>query len=281
MREEIRKDIRMGLQQRMAAEKEHKAYSGFGRRQKAVAILVSMILLGGLSLTILPAHAKQRMKSLKAPIMAQMVTAVDGKTAQEGDPFKAVLTEAYLYDHKTLPAGTTFEGQVVKTSESRHVMRPGYVVFDVTQATLPNGTPVRFEKDGTDSKPVFHEEANTPTRVVQNSLPFVLVNAATTLPLNLATDLPGMPFGFAAKIGLGIAREFYRKDKDAARPVGHKVGYGILVGSGLTGVMFTLAEKPEPDLKPGDTVKLYLDPEGLENLFEVSSEGQVSTLFRQ
>ncbi len=235
-----------------------------------VGMGLAALLIAALSVP-LPVSAKQTLKSLKEPLTLQMTMALEGKATVEGDMFQAVLTEDYDYEKWTLPAGTKFSGRITKSKTSHHMARPGYVVMDITEATLPDGTSVALADYQNRNKPVVHKDANTVKRVVYNGLPFFLVNAATTLPLRLVTTVPGMPIGFASKMALGVAKEYHRKDKDKNRPNGHKVGYGVLVGTGLPGIMFTAAKRPEPDLKAGDNIDVYLEPEGLLQVFEAST----------
>ncbi len=243
---------------------------------KRAAVLALSLILAGNGLTA-DVSAKTKLKSLDDPLTVQLQTPIDGETVESGTPFKAILTEEYEYDGRNLPAGTLFEGEVHKAKESRHVMRPGYVILGVTKVTLPNGRTVTFEPTdpGNLSDTIYHKDSNNPRKVAKNSWPFAAVNAAVTVPLQYAgnwSNMQAFPVAMAAKMGLGVAREYYRDDKPKDRPNGHKVGYGILVGTSLPGICFVLANRPEPDLNPGDNVAIYLDSTGLGELFAYSGE---------
>lgn len=244
--------------------------------RKTVAVLALSLMLGTNSL-MTDVSAKTRLESLNDPLTVQLQTAIDGETVETGTPFKAVLTEEYEYDGQTLPAGTVFEGQVHKTKESRHVMRPGYVILGVNQVILPNGRTVAFEPTDPEnlSDTLYHKDSNNPRKVAKNSWPFAAVNAAVAVPLKYAggwSSMQAFPVAMAAKMGLGVAREYYRDDKPKDRPNGHKIGYGILVGTSLPGICFVLANRPEPELNPGDNVEIHLDSTGLGELFAYSEE---------
>lgn len=238
----------------------------------AVLALSFMLVTHGVGTEV---AAKTKLKSLNEPLTVQLQTSIDGKTVETGTPFKAILTEEYEYDGQSLPAGTVFEGEVHKSKGSRHIMRPGYVVLGVNQVTLPSGRSVSFEATDPEnlSDTIYHPESNNPRKVARYSWPFVAVNAAVTAPLRYAANwssAEAFPLAVAAKMGLGVAREYYRDDKPKDRPNGHKVGYGILVGTSLPGICFILANRPEPELKPGDNVEIYLDSTGLNELFAYS-----------
>ena len=246
-----------------------KRFRPLGRRLACPLLSLSLII-AALTIATPNSDAQHELKSLKEGLSIQLQTDIDGETAEKGDIVKGILVEDYVYNGMTLNAGTKFSGTVNKTKDSHHLARPGYIVLHVNQATLPNGHTMGFQEDDNHNKPIYHEEANTPKRIVVKSLPFFLVNAATTLPLRVASTVPGLPIGFASKMALGVAKEYWRKDKDPNRPNRYKVGYGMLVGSGIPGIMFIGAKRPEPELKSGDTVDIYLDPDGLEELFKAS-----------
>jgi hypothetical protein len=238
---------------------------------KAVAALLALSFCCA-SILGSGADAKQKLDSLKSPLTVQMASAIDGTSAQPGDRFTAVLTEAYEYRKMELPAGTRFEGEVVKVNDSRHVARPGYVVLQVTRATMPDGytigfTPAEFPDH---DDPIYHKDANNIRRLARDSWPFIAVNTAIQVPLKVACGFSGaetLPLAVAGKMALGVGREYIRDDKPKDRPDSHKVGYGMLVGTGLPGLLFMLAKRPEPNLQPGDNVALYLEPKGLRELF--------------
>src|SRR5690606_14329125 len=98
--------------------------------------LVAGLLMAQTLLLQAPAMAGQTLEDAKDPLVVRLENTLDVTAVQTGAPFKAVLTEDYEYQGKTLPAETIFTGVVERVGLSKPLARPGYVVLDVQTAQL-------------------------------------------------------------------------------------------------------------------------------------------------
>jgi hypothetical protein len=219
--------------------------------------------------------ADQVLHSPKQGVQAQLKTDVQGATATQGQPFDAVLTEDVRYKNQVLPAGTDFQGEITQVRHSRRFSRPGYVVLHVEQATLPNGQTFSFDParyTPRDNK-LHHPDSLSFAQTVGYQLPYTLVALAVTVPLHYAADvdsLPLIPVGEGIRMGagalFGLVRPKFRNE-----PVARKLALGAMDGSGIPRVVGFFTKYPEPDYHAGDTVTLYMNPNGLKDLLNSAS----------
>ncbi len=212
------------------------------------------------------AYADLTMKDLKEPLPVSLLTSINGPETDLTTEFKAKLIEDVGYGENELPEGTLFSGTFTKATKSTHLLNPGYVKFMVDRVTYPDGRILTFNDDVKQQK-LFHDKANTGRKAAKTAWPFVVVNSIVTLPMKVM-GIPGAAAaGLGAKMALGVAREYTRDDKPKDRLHEHKVGVGMVTGTGVPGMMFILSKRPEPELNEGDELNLYLDPDNMELVF--------------
>lgn len=236
--------------------------------------LIAGLLLAQTLLLQAPAMAEQVLDSIKDPLVVRLENALDVTATQPGEPFKAVLTEQYSYEGKTLPANTLFAGVVERVDVSKPFARPGYVVLDVQTAQLPNGYVFMLdnEKYDTTSKKIYHPKATTMKHKAISTTGFGLVSFGTSLPLKYGagwSGLAAMPLAFASKMIYGAGLELSKKD---GRPAGKRARYGVFRGTGIPGTYQFIAASPNPVLSQGSDIELHVDPDALEALFELGAE---------
>jgi hypothetical protein len=218
------------------------------------------------------AWADQTIRNLKRPLQVKLETAVKGETATVGQPFAAQLAEPVHYQNWTLPSGTHFQGHITAVKPSRHFGRPGYVILQTDSAVLPDGQTVNFDPATYTPrhKTLRDPSAETFWQSVAIQLPYSLVSMGVTLPLYYAADVDALPLvviGEGVRIVTGAVVGLVRP-KFKGEPVPRKLALGGLDGSGVPRVVNFIGTYPEPDYHAGDTVKLYLNPQGLEKLFQ-------------
>ena len=215
--------------------------------------------------------ADQHIRNLKRPLTVQLQSPVNGNTATVGQPFEASLSEPVHYKNLTLPAGTHFKGHISKMGHSKHFGRPGYVVLQTDEATLPNGQALSFDpaKYPPREKDLHYKYAETFLQSVVYQLPYNAVSAGVTVPLHYAADVavgPLIAVGEGIRILTGaIIGPFRPRFKN--EPMPRKIALGALDGSGFPRLVGFIDKYPEPEYQPGDLVKLYLNPNGLNDLF--------------
>lgn len=243
-------------------------------------MMVSSVVLSiALNATSIPAWAGQTIKNPSHPINAKLKTDVWGPTAQAGETFEAELSEDLHYKTWTLPSGTVFKGQVSKVQHSRTLGRPGYVVLNVDEAALPDGS--TFEFDESKYKPrnakLHEKEALTFTQSVVQQMPASAAGLGATLPLQLADAVSGtalIPVGLGVRMLAGATyRVFKPKTQYQKQGVPAQVAYGALEGSGIVRLMGLVSKYPEPEYKVGDIIKLHFNGKGLKDLFVASAQG--------
>jgi len=218
--------------------------------------------------------ADQTIRNLKRPVAVQLETPVQNATATVGQAFAAKTTEPVHYKNYTLPAGTEFKGHITKLAHSKHFGRPGYAILQTDSATLPSGQTLNF--DSAQYKPrnraLHHPDTETFLQSVAIQLPYTLVSMGVTLPLYYVFDVDWRPLllvGEGVRIAagglFGLVRPKFRKE-----PVPRKIALGMLDGSGIPRVVNFIGTYPEPDYHQGDQIKLYLPPQGLNDLMQAS-----------
>jgi hypothetical protein len=241
-------------------------------RQTVVSGILISILAGSIGLS----WAEQVIRCPWHGVNAQLKTDVQGATATQGQPFDAALSEDVRYKNWVLPVGTDFKGEITQVGHSKRFGRPGYVVMDVEQATLPNGTTFTFDpsKYRPRHKKLHNPEAQTFPQAAAIQASYTAVSLAVTLPLYYGTKTDALPL-FAVGEGVrmlagaafGLVRPKYKNE-----PVARKFTLGALDGSGIPRVVGFFTKYPEPDYHAGDTVKLYLNPHGLKDLFQSANQ---------
>jgi len=227
------------------------------------------------------AWADQTIRNLKRPLQVKLETEVQGKTATVGQPFAAQLDEPVHYKNWVLPSGTHFQGHITAVKPSRHFGRPGYVILQTDSAALPDGQTVNF--DPATYKPrhktLRDPSAETFLQSVATQLPYSLVGLGVTIPLHYAGKVDVLPLVFVGegvRIATGAVFGLVRP-KFKEEPVARKLALGALDGSGIPRVVNFIGTYPEPDYHAGDTVKLYLNPQGLEKLFQNAKTATLPT----
>jgi hypothetical protein len=241
--------------------------------------VVFSLLLG---ISGLPAQAEQVLKHLGDGIPVTLKTEINGETATVGQPFEAELLQNIQYKNWVLPVGTDFRGQVAKVAHSKRFSRPGYVVLQVQEATLPSGQTFAFDENK--YKPTSHkttaDEARTFGENVGAQLPFTAAGLGATIPLR-ATDavstLGAVPIGLGVRMATGATVGLFRNGGDYAnKPAAYRFVRGALDGSGVpTMVRFVAVKDPEPVLAAGQQINLHLNKDGLQDLFQSSGASTV------
>lgn len=237
---------------------------------QGVVAVASLVVL--LSYSTGFAQAEIVLKNLKKGIPVQLKTDVNGVSATHGQLFEGELPDTVRYKNWTLPAGTDFKGQISDVKHSRIFNRPGYVVLQVDEATLPNGQtmnldPAKYEPPGRKTR---HPEALTLLQAAAVQLPYTLIALAVTVPLTYGADADGLSMvavGEAIRVGAGAVFGLVRP-KFRNEPVARKLALGALDGSGIPRVVGFFGKYPEPDLHSGDQVTIYPNEQALMTLFE-------------
>lgn len=236
---------------------------------RSVAVAATLVLLVG---SASGSWADQVLRNLKRPLLVELQSPVQGATATVGQSFEANLAEPAHYKNWTLPAGTHFKGHIASVGHSKHFGRPGYVELQPDEASLPNGQSVSFDatKYAPPHKKLHHPDTETfPQSVVRQSA-LTAISLGVTVPLHYAGDVNvlqcfviGEGVRMAAGAVFGLVRPKYRNE-----PVPRKIALGALDGSGIPRLVNFIGTYPEPDYHPGDKVKLYVNPNGLQDLFK-------------
>lgn len=236
----------------------------------ALGMAASLALNAGL-----PGWA-EALKSTNHPVNVQLKSDVWGSKTSQGQAFIAELGDDLYYKNWSIPAGTTFRGEVTKVRHSRHFGRPGYVVLNVEEAELPNGAIFAFDSKKYEpcKAKIHHKTSLTATQTAIQQLPSSAVGLAVTLPLTLAAGVSGpvaIPIGFGARVlaGSGFA-VMHPKNKN--KPVTQQVTQGAIDGSGIPRLVGFLNKYPEPEYKAGELIPLHFNPKGLEDLFVASAK---------
>jgi len=243
-------------------------------RNSIVAVGVAIAMLASAS------WADQTIRNLKRPIQVQLETPVQSANATVGQPFAAKLAEPVHYKNLTLPAGTEFKGHIVKFAHSKHFGRPGYVILQTDEAALPNGQTVGF--DPAKYKPTTHAlhgpTAETFWQSVRMQAFYTACSLSVTLPLYSDREdiLPLFAVGEGVRIAVGALFGLVRP-KFRNEPVARKIALGALDGSGIPRVVYFVGTYPEADYHPGDSIKLYLNPQALGELFQTNKTAALST----
>jgi hypothetical protein len=252
---------------------------GNGKTFKRQSVIATGLMVALTALAVTGAApelswADQHLRNLKRPVTVQLDTPVQSVNTTTGQPFAAKLAEPVHYKNMTLPAGTEFRGHISKVQHSRHFGRPGYVILQTDSATLPNGQTLNLESGKYEprNRALHHPDTETFVESVAIQVPYTMCSLAVTLPLLYGTEARWQPLlivgeGVRMLVGslFGLVRPKFRNE-----PVPRKIALGALDGSGVPRVMNFLERAPEPDYKPGDQVKLYLPPQGLNDLFRSS-----------
>lgn len=235
-------------------------------RHRIIAVGVATAMLLSVS------WADQTIRNLKRPIQVQLETPVQSANASIGQPFSAKLVEPAHYKNLTLPAGTEFKGHVAKFGHSKHFGRPGYVVLQTDEAALPSGQTLTFDpaKYKPTTRALHDPSAETFFQSVGIQSLYTACSLGVTLPLHYAGEVDWVPLlavGEGVRIAagglFGLVRPKFRNE-----PVPRKIALGALDGSGVPRVVNFIGTYPEVDYHPGDSIKLYLNPQGLGDLFQ-------------
>lgn len=245
------------------------------------SLLFSLVFSVALSVGIQPGWADQFLDDAKDSIDACLKTDVWGTQAAEGQIFEAELKESLHYKTWSLPAGTVFRGQVSTVRHSRVFGRAGYVVLNVEEAQLPDGT--RFGLDPRQYKPrnvkIHEKNALTVEKTILQQMPASALGLAVTLPLSITGAASGVamaPVGLGVRMLTGSMFALSEKSKYKHESVPGRLAYGALDGTGLIRAMSFFQKMPEPKLQTGEMVKLHLNPKGLQELFIASSENTLA-----
>jgi hypothetical protein len=218
---------------------------------------------------------EQSINHPKHSVNVRLNTDVWGTSAAEGQIFEAQLPEDLHYKTWELPKGTVFRGEVTTVKHSKHFGRPGYVVLNVEEAQLPDGTRFGFDAYKPRNAKTHDKGALTFKQTVVQQLPTSLLGLGATLPITLtgaASGVSMIPVGVGVRMLSGSTFAMSRKSKYSAKPVPQRVAYGALDGSGLIRALGFVNKYPEPEYKAGDMIPLYFNPKGLHELFVASVE---------
>lgn len=232
------------------------------------------IIAAGVAISMLlsVSWADQTIRNLKRPIQVQLETPVQSGNTTIGQPFAAKLAEPVHYKNLTLPAGTEFKGHVAKFGHSKHFGRPGYVVLQTDEATLPSGQTMAFDpaKYKPTQRALRDPSSETFFQSVGIQSLYTTCSLGVTVPLHYAGGVDWLPLlavgegvRIAAGALFGLVRPKFRNE-----PVPRKIALGALDGSGIPRVVNFIGTYPEADYHPGDSIKLYLNPRGLGDLFQ-------------
>lgn len=247
--------------------------------RKGFATIALAGLLSGIAIPPV-ALADKVMESAGEPVEVRLNQTLSTETARYGDPFEGTITEDYRLGDQELPAGTVLKGRVNSGHPSMIFGMPGYVAFDIQEAVLPSGDIYEFEKDGKGSlktKKYNHPKAHTAKRLLMAAVPFSAASAVDAVPLKLAAGMGFWeitPISLAVRMALGVGLELH--DKRQTSPVKDypnqtRVGYGMLRGTGLTGVYHFMTTSPEPNLKEGAVISVRLPEQDMNKLFTAAA----------
>ncbi len=257
--------------------------SGACNRNAVALLAVTAVLL----ITALPALAAETVASStntntttqindqSVPIEIRLSQDLNTETVHYGDPFEGTLTKSYQFGNNVLPEGTIMRGRVEGAHPSMILGMPGYVSLDIHEAQLPDGKLYNFgaKENHPQTKKYHHPKAPTGTGIMKAAIPFSLVSAADSIPLTLATSMSTwqiFPISLAARMALGVGYELSDKSKNSPAqkyPTHTRVGYGMLRGTGLTGVYQMVTTGPEPDLRKGSVIAVNLSKAEMNQLF--------------
>ncbi len=241
---------------------------GFGQCRRFPALMLGLVLL----LSAPVGWAEQVLHSLKSPLQVQLQTSVNGATASVGQPFQASLAASVRYHQWTLPAGTQFAGHIARVVHSRHFGRPGAVLLQTDNAVLPGGDVFKFDAAHyTPRRNVLRDvDAETFPQSVVHQSAYSVASAGVTVPLYYAAGVsagPALVIGQGVRILagalVGLVRPKFRQE-----PVPRQLALGGLDGSGIPRVVHFIGTYPDPNYGVGATVKLYLPPQGLQDLLQ-------------
>jgi hypothetical protein len=233
-------------------------------------------------------NTAKAVKDLRDPVTVEVQSVLSVKQSKENDVFEATLDQDYASGDRLIPKGTVIRGFVTEVKPSRHFGRPGSVSISLKEAVLPSGEVHSFKVPQTSV--VRHNKAATVPKLLRNALPFMAVGLADGIPLAAATDLAAyvvMPISAGARMTAGAIWEGSKKDD---RPMHHKIGYGMLRGTGFTGVKAFVTKQPEPNFMPvgqqqaaiesdhDNQTKLKLGGQNTQDLFEFSLKHPSSAL---
>ena len=237
-----------------------------------VCLLTSACLLSGQ----FTANAETVLDKNSDPLNVTFKSQLSAQHTQQGEAFTAVLNGDHHYNDQTLPDDTLLYGTVDNVQESRPGLRPGFLAFDVEKAVFPNGLAYDFEVERAadeikklHARKVYHKEGNTPARAVKSAIPFSLVSMADAIPLKYAAGLSTwqiVPISLAARMTYGAIAEM-KSRKHEHWPTQGRVGYGMLRGTGIPGMVGMIRPSKGAEFNPGDTGELHLNPEWVSGLF--------------
>ncbi|MGE0200186.1 MAG: hypothetical protein AB7P76_04375 [Candidatus Melainabacteria bacterium] len=245
--------------------------------QSLPALLAATLLLQATPLAALAQDADtdaRKLRRLGDPVEVTLLQDIDGATVQEGDTFDATLNHDYRVDGKVLPQNTLFHGSIQKAQESKPFSRPGYVVLSVESITLPNNLVFQVDntRQATPEKDLHNPHAVTTKVAAKTGAAYGAINAAVTLPLELACGWPkaaALPLAFAAKMAFGVVNQYrspyHQNDSDAK-----KVAVGMGNGTGVPGLYKIVTPSPEVSFKRGDTIPLTISRSAMEGLLALS-----------
>jgi hypothetical protein len=234
--------------------------------KKAGFTLCAVLLLEGHTTG---AWADQTIKNLHQGVKANLSTDLRNGTDLTGQPFEASLPESLHYKEWTLPSGTRFHGEVVRTKASKHFGRPGYMVLNVKEAQLPNGQTISLDSYKPRNTKVYNTEVVPFSKSLAAQLPFTAMTTGISVPLHVAADISSasvLPINIGARAVAGSLWGLY-DPKRRNLPPQERIVYGLNQGLGVITVNNFLSKRPEPDFKAGDPVPLYFNRAALKELF--------------
>lgn len=252
-------------------------------RHRSVFRMVFMGLILHLWLTAHSAAAEQTLRSLRQGMTVTLKNHIDTVTTPPGTSFEAVLPEPVRYRKYTLPADTRFRGQVQRVAPSKHFGRPGYLLLDVQEATLPNGTRVNLDQYPDRNRKFYPYGDRNLATLIANQVPYSAAGYGLSIPLRTSASVKLLP---AAAAGLGIrsgvgALFWLVRPKMHGQPIMYRLAKGILEGSGATKPAEFIGKYPDPVFLPGDSIKLYFPPQALKDLMVAGGQSPTSALIKR
>ena len=241
-------------------------------QRRVLAGALALGLFGGL---MPAAFAEQVLEDLDDPVTVQLQTPISSTGSKVGDEFAVTLADTLRYANWTIPSGTVIRGNVAKANSSRHFSRAGYVQLQPNTATLPNGTVYDFKPTVNDpsKKKLHHPGADTFGDTVKEQLPFTAVSLGTSIPLRVATDLPGIAvsaIALGARMTYGMIEAQWKDDYDNMGFF-ERTGRGAFRGTGIPRIYKFLSKEPEAVYAAGDQVPMYFNEDALEGLFQTAN----------
>jgi hypothetical protein len=243
------------------------------------AVVAALFTTGAVS----AAHAANVLKNNKEPLMVEVKNTLDSQSAKNGDVFEAVLPEDYQYNNTILPAGTRFKGTVSKSSESKRFARPGYVVLNVQEITLPSGENHQLAllegMGSAETKKINNKKARTLKRFITQSLPMQLAGMGTSIPLTAATNMAGglvAPIALGARMAAGAAVEVAKHEPGDDRNMTDKMAYGMWRGTGVPGSYEFMTTDKQAHFEVGSRMPLRLTADAVEGIFMLKSLAKVT-----